>query len=76
MTERIEAGRQWKKISDGTQDVVIQFTDGVEIYRSSDCPDEHAVGLKFANTTLTITAPDVVWLRTYGIYRRTQVVVW
>ncbi|EAA7987840.1 hypothetical protein CJ745_21490 [Salmonella enterica subsp. enterica] len=59
MTERINVGRQWKKISDGTQDVVIQVTDAIEICRSADTPGESSAGLKFSDTTLTLTKPDV-----------------
>ncbi|EJG5924635.1 hypothetical protein NAE50_003054 [Salmonella enterica] len=76
MTERIEVGRQWKNISDGTADVVIQFSDALEICRSADVPAENAAAMRFHNTTLTVTAPDVAWVRSSGIYKTIQAVIW
>ncbi|EHM2355254.1 hypothetical protein KD625_002951 [Salmonella enterica subsp. enterica serovar Bonariensis] len=76
MTERIEVGRQWKKVSDGTQDVVIQFIDTLEICRSAEVPAENAAAMRFHNTTLTVTTPDVAWVRSSGLYKTIQIVIW
>lgn len=75
-TRKIIATREWQQLTDGTQDVFIQFEGGVDICRSATKPAPDAPFLRFNDATLTITAPDIAWIRTYWQSGPVAVCVW
>ncbi|EDB0139578.1 hypothetical protein F8730_24030 [Salmonella enterica] len=75
-TRKIIATREWQQLTDGTQDVFIQFAGGVDICRSATKPAPDAPFLRFNDATLTITAPDIAWIRTYWQSGPVAVCVW
>ncbi|EBW6359256.1 hypothetical protein DPU24_00065 [Salmonella enterica subsp. enterica serovar Oranienburg] len=76
MTQRITLTRDWHQLTDGSNDVTIQFTGAVAVCRSSAKPDKNGAGMQFSNTMLTFTKPDVVWVRSSGFSHTSDVVVW
>ncbi len=54
----------WTQVTDGNTDEVIQFYVVVDICRSPTKPADDAPSLRYEATTLTITAPDIAWIRT------------
>ncbi|EAM6080458.1 hypothetical protein MSU25_000137 [Salmonella enterica] len=75
-TKRVALTRDWYQLSDGSHDVTIQFKDSVAVCRSKAKPDENMDGLNFTDTILTFTRPDVVWIRSYGLHRTAEIVIW
>lgn len=61
---RITLGPGWTQVTDGSANEVIQFYTVVDICRSPTKPANDAPGLRYEATTLTITAPDIAWIRT------------
>ncbi|ELW8656511.1 hypothetical protein SIL91_005149 [Salmonella enterica] len=61
---QITIGNVWTQITDGSTDEVIQFYVVVDICRSPTRPAKNAPSLRYEATTLTITAPDIAWIRT------------
>ncbi|MGG6032128.1 hypothetical protein [Salmonella enterica] len=57
-------GNDWTQITDGNTDEVIQFYVVVDICRSPTKPAKDAASLRYEAATLTITAPDIAWIRT------------
>ncbi|EJB2593968.1 hypothetical protein MT629_004968, partial [Salmonella enterica] len=39
-------------------------------------PDNNTPGMQFSNTVLTFTPPDEVWVRSHGLFRNVDIVVW
>lgn len=60
----VTIGNDWTQITDGNADEVIQFYVAVDICRSPTKPIKDAACLRYEATTLTITAPDIAWIRT------------
>ncbi|EBW6359255.1 hypothetical protein DPU24_00060 [Salmonella enterica subsp. enterica serovar Oranienburg] len=65
-TDRITITRDWQSLTDGSQTVVIQFTDPVEICDGTAKPGDDAPALYFTGQTLTITPPTRAWIRCAG----------
>ncbi|EAW8180921.1 hypothetical protein HX52_01355 [Salmonella enterica] len=63
-SKQITIGNDWTQITDGTAGEVVQFYVAVDICRSPTKPAKDAPGLRYEATTLTITAPDIAWIRT------------
>ncbi|EAU2716336.1 hypothetical protein DLP28_22965 [Salmonella enterica] len=61
---RITLSPGWTQVTDGSTDEVIQFYTVVDICRSPTKPAADAPSLRYEATTLTITAPDIAWIRT------------
>ncbi|EAO8388506.1 hypothetical protein C6J21_001455 [Salmonella enterica subsp. enterica serovar Thompson] len=63
--ESIQAtiGSDWTQITDGSADEVVQFYVVVDICRSPTKPAKDAASLRYEAATLTITAPDIAWIR-------------
>ncbi|EAO6203647.1 hypothetical protein PPQ31_001213 [Salmonella enterica] len=61
---RITLGPGWTQVTDGNTDEVIQFYTVVDICRSPTKPADDAPSMRYEATTLTITAPDIAWIRT------------
>ncbi|EOZ4488671.1 hypothetical protein ACQLT9_005603 [Salmonella enterica subsp. diarizonae] len=61
---RITLSPGWTQVTDGSTDEVIQFYTVVDICRSPTKPPDDAPSLRYEATTLTITAPDIAWIRT------------
>ncbi|ECH0824367.1 hypothetical protein Q2589_004580 [Salmonella enterica] len=78
MTKRITLTREWYQLTDGTTEATIQFTDPVAVCRAEKGvkPDNHTPGMQFSNTVLTFTPPDEVWVRSHGLFRNVDIVVW
>lgn len=55
--------RDWQQITDGTQTKVIQITGSADVCDSPAKPGEEQHSLSFSNTTLTITPPTALWIR-------------
>lgn len=62
-SNQIAIGNDWTQITDGRTDEVIQFYVFVDVCRSPTKPTTDIASLRFAPTTLTITAPDIAWIR-------------
>ncbi|HBB7069204.1 TPA: hypothetical protein I8P13_002382 [Salmonella enterica subsp. enterica serovar Napoli] len=75
-TTQIIATREWRQLTDGTKDIFIQFYGGVDLCRSATQPDADAPFLRFCDTTITITAPDITWIRTYWQSGGVIVTIW
>ncbi|EHO7309588.1 hypothetical protein RXX78_000622 [Salmonella enterica] len=60
---QITIGNDWTQITDGSADEVIQFYTVVDICRSPTKPADDSPSLRYEATTLTITAPDIAWIR-------------
>ncbi|ELD4017371.1 hypothetical protein QI600_003201 [Salmonella enterica] len=75
-TRKITVTRDWQQLTDGTQDTVIQFLHTVELCRSPGRPGEDAAALRFSRETLTLTKPDVVWIRSGCMDGYIPVTVW
>ncbi|HCM1915267.1 TPA: hypothetical protein N3A33_001130 [Salmonella enterica subsp. salamae serovar 28:r:e,n,z15] len=74
-TTQTTVGYDWLQITDGSVDTVIQFYAVMDICRSQDKPAPDTPCLRFDATTLMITAPDIVWIR--SVYVDTAVVcIW
>ncbi|EJI5073159.1 hypothetical protein NE917_003095 [Salmonella enterica] len=63
-SSQVTIGSDWIQITDGSADEVIQFYVVVDICRSPTRPAKDAPSLRYEATTLTITAPDIAWIRT------------
>ncbi|ECD4177758.1 hypothetical protein E0Y73_25640 [Salmonella enterica subsp. enterica serovar Napoli] len=61
---QITIGSDWTQITDGRSDEVIQFYVAVDICRNTTKPAKDAPSLRYESTTVTITAPDIAWIRT------------
>ncbi|EMW9316411.1 hypothetical protein AAE121_005151 [Salmonella enterica] len=61
---RITLSPGWTQVTDGSTDEVIQFYTVVDICRSPTKPADDSPSLRYEATTLTITAPDIAWIRT------------
>ncbi|EAQ6132126.1 hypothetical protein AXA91_27250 [Salmonella enterica] len=75
-TKRVALSRKWYQLSDGSNDVTIQFAGSVAVCRSDVEPDENMAGMQFSDTELTFTRPDVVWIRSYGLHHTNEIVIW
>lgn len=62
-SSQVIIGSDWTQITDGSVDEIIQFYTVVDICRSPTKPAKDAPGLRYEATTLTITAPDIAWIR-------------
>lgn len=62
-TTLLTATRDWQPLTDGRTDCLIQIIPEVDICRSATKPADNAPYLRFSQTTLTITAPDIAWIR-------------
>lgn len=63
-SSQVVIGSDWTQITDGSADEVVQFYVVVDICRNPTKPAEDAPSLRYEATTLTITAPDIAWIRT------------
>ncbi|EBP3805960.1 hypothetical protein S303_23075 [Salmonella enterica subsp. enterica] len=61
---QVTIGNDWTQITDGSADEVVQFYVVVDICRSPIKPAKDAPSLRYDAATLTITAPDIAWIRT------------
>ncbi|EBC2121922.1 hypothetical protein CWD08_21295 [Salmonella enterica] len=75
-TKRVTLSRDWYPVTDGSHDATIQFPETVAVCRSDVKPDADTPGMLFSNTILTFTKPDVVWVRSYGLYHNADIVIW
>ncbi|EKG5741582.1 hypothetical protein O3231_003690 [Salmonella enterica] len=62
-TTQITVSNDWTQITDGNTTEVIQFFGVVHVCRSPTKPDKNTPGLRYDSTTLTVTAPDIAWIR-------------
>lgn len=74
-TKILTATRDWQPLTDGSADCQIQMVAAVELCRSTTRPAAGAPCMTFSRTTLTITAPDVVWIRS-AQHHQVPVCVW
>ncbi|EOV0283390.1 hypothetical protein ACOIP5_002300 [Salmonella enterica] len=56
-------GRDWQKITDGTQSVLVQITGSADVCDNPVKPGDDQPAHSFSNTELTITPPTVMWIR-------------
>ncbi|ECE2969957.1 hypothetical protein C6N78_10345 [Salmonella enterica] len=61
---QVTIGNDWTQITDGSADEIVQFYVVVDICRSPTKPAKDAPSLRCEAATLTITAPDIAWIRT------------
>ncbi|EHK2734905.1 TPA: hypothetical protein ACJGX5_003833 [Salmonella enterica subsp. enterica serovar Senftenberg] len=75
-TRKITVTQEWQQLTDGHENTFIQFEGGIELCRSATKPDKDAPALRFSNTTLTLTPPDTVWIRTFWQSGDVIVCIW
>ncbi|ECV5352143.1 hypothetical protein F2J48_21590 [Salmonella enterica subsp. enterica] len=63
-SSQVTIGADWTQITDGSSDEIVQFYVAVDICRSPTKPLKDAPCLRYEASTLTITAPDMAWIRT------------
>lgn len=63
-SRKVDISNDWIQITDGRVDEIVQFYVVVDICRSPVKPAENAPCLRYDTGTLTITAPDIAWIRT------------
>ncbi|ECG1719639.1 hypothetical protein D8Z03_17925 [Salmonella enterica] len=68
-------GREWQQITDGTQSALVQILGSADVCDSPVQPGEEQAAHNFSNTTLTITPPTVVWIRSSWFEGNIRVVV-
>ncbi|EAA7555525.1 hypothetical protein A2I42_08295 [Salmonella enterica] len=68
-------GREWQQITDGTQSVLVQILGSADLCDSPVKPGEEQAAHNFSNTTLTITPPTVMWIRSSWFEGNIRVVV-
>ncbi len=68
-------GRDWLQITDGTQSVLVQIFGSADVCDSPDKPGEEQAAHSFSNTTLTVTPPTTMWIRSSWFEGSVRVVV-
>ncbi|EAB1944015.1 hypothetical protein EJQ74_25260 [Salmonella enterica] len=73
-TEKI-IGRQWQQITDSMQTALIQIVGSADVCDSPGKPGEDHPAHSFSNTTLSVTPPTMLWVRSSWFEGSVRIVV-